>query len=51
MKKLGKYKGGKACLNINKLADVDLDILYQLIEFGFETSAGGDNPYAKMESC
>lgn len=51
MKKLGKHKGGKACLNINKLADVDEDILYKLIEFGFQSSAGGDNPYAKMESC
>lgn len=51
MKKLGKHKGGKACLNINKLADVDEDILYKLIEFGFQSSAGGDNPYAKMETC
>lgn len=51
MKELGKFKGGKSCLNINKLADVDEDVLYKLIEFGYETSAGGDNPYAKMESC
>ena len=51
MKKLGKHKGGKSCLNINRLADVDEDILYQLIEFGFKSSAGGDNPYAKMERC
>lgn len=51
MKKLGKYKGGKACLNVNKLTDIDEEILYQLIEYGFKISAGGDNPYAKMESC
>lgn len=51
MKKLGKHKGGKACLNINKLADVDEEILYKLIEFGFESSGDGDNPYAKTVSC
>ncbi len=32
MKNLGKYKHGKGCLYINKLKDVDLDILKQLIE-------------------
>ena len=30
--KLGKYKIGKSCLYINKLADVDLDILRTLIQ-------------------
>lgn len=30
--KLGKCKWGKGCLYINKLADVDLDVLKQLIE-------------------
>jgi len=29
--KLGKYKTGKSCLYINKLADVDLDVLRELI--------------------
>ncbi|HKX87693.1 MAG TPA: DUF1801 domain-containing protein [Sphingopyxis sp.] len=29
--KLGKYKAGKSCLYINKLADVDLDVLEQLV--------------------
>ncbi len=29
--KLGKHKHGKSCLNINKLADIDLEILKQLI--------------------
>lgn len=51
MEKLGKFKGGRACLNINKLADVDKDILYQLIQFGFEVSAGAHNPYCTMDSC
>lgn len=31
MKKLGKHKTGKSCLYINKLADVDLEILQELI--------------------
>lgn len=29
--KLGKYKTGKSCLYINKLADVDLEILEKLV--------------------
>jgi hypothetical protein len=32
MKKLGKYKTGKACLNIKNLEDVDLTVLEKLIE-------------------
>jgi hypothetical protein len=32
MQKLGKYKTGKSCLYINKLTDVDLDILKTLIK-------------------
>ena len=31
LSKLGKYKASKACLYINKLSDVDVDILRQLI--------------------
>ncbi len=31
MSKLGKYKHGKSCLNINKLGDVDLTVLRKLI--------------------
>ncbi len=30
--KLGKYKTGKSCLYIKKLADIDLDVLRKLIE-------------------
>lgn len=29
--KLGKYKTGKVCLYINKLADIDLDILEEIL--------------------
>lgn len=32
MCKLGKYKTGKSCLYINKLADVDVAVLEKLIE-------------------
>lgn len=32
MSKLGKYKTGKSCLYIKKLADVDMDVLKDLID-------------------
>lgn len=32
LEKLGKHKHGKSCLYINKLADVDMAVLEQLIE-------------------
>jgi hypothetical protein len=31
--KLGKHKTGASCLYINKLADVDVDVLKQMIQF------------------
>ena len=31
--KLGKHKTGASCLYINKLADVDVDVLKRMIEF------------------
>lgn len=31
LSRLGKYKTGKSCLYINKLADVDLDVLEEMI--------------------
>ncbi len=36
LSKLGKHKTGKGCLYIKRLADVDLDILQQMIERGIE---------------
>lgn len=36
MTKLGKYKTGKSCLYINKLADVDKDVLKALIKESVE---------------
>jgi len=32
--RLGKFKKGKSCLYINKLADIDLDVLRELIQAG-----------------
>ena len=34
--RLGKYKTGKACLYINKLADVDLDVIAEIIRAGID---------------
>lgn len=35
--RLGKYKTGKSCLYINKLADVDLAVLEEMISMDWET--------------
>lgn len=34
--RLGKHKKGKSCLNVNKLADIDLDVLRELIRAGVQ---------------
>ncbi len=36
--KLGKHKISKGCLYINKLSDIDIDILKQLIERDFDAA-------------
>ncbi|SBV33774.1 conserved protein of unknown function [uncultured Sphingopyxis sp.] len=36
LEKLGKYRNGKSCLYINKLADVDMDILEQLVRLSWD---------------
>ena len=36
LKNLGKHKLGKSCLYVNKLVDIDLDVLAQLITAGLE---------------
>lgn len=41
VKDLGKYKIGKGCVYINKLADVDLDKLKELIKIAYTT----ESPY------
>lgn len=35
--RLGKHKTGKSCLYINKLADVDLDVLEQLVALSWDS--------------
>ena len=35
--KLGKYKTGKSCLYINKLADADLDVLEQIVALSWDS--------------
>lgn len=37
--RLGKHKTAKACLYINKLADVDLDVLKELIAAAYKDAA------------
>lgn len=37
MKKLGKYKTGKSCLYINKLEDIDVKVLKELIKESVKT--------------
>lgn len=32
--RLGKHKIGKSCLYINKLADIDMDVLEEIVRFG-----------------
>jgi hypothetical protein len=34
LERLGKHAKGKSCLYVNKLADIDLDVLAELIEAG-----------------
>jgi len=39
LSELGRYRTGKSCLYINKLADVDLNVLEQMITADRETMA------------
>lgn len=41
MTKLGKYKTGKSCLHMKRLADVDVKVLKQLITHSLETPLPG----------
>lgn len=36
LKKLGKHKTGGGCLHINKLADVDINVLEQMVKDGMK---------------
>lgn len=37
LQRLGKYRTGKSCLYINKLADVDISVLRQIIKKSYHT--------------
>jgi len=39
--RLGKYKTGKSCLYINKLEDVDVDVLREIVERSVEHKKAG----------
>lgn len=36
LKKLGKHKSGKGCLYINKLSDVDMEVLKEMIKTSYK---------------
>jgi hypothetical protein len=36
LKKLGKHKASVSCLYINKIEDIDTDVLKQIISLGFK---------------
>lgn len=40
--RLGKYKTGKVCLYLNKLADVDMNVLSELIRISYATGRSPD---------
>ena len=40
---LGKHKRSKACLYLNKLADVDLDVLEEIVRRTFAATEGADH--------
>ncbi|MEQ8433388.1 MAG: DUF1801 domain-containing protein [Oceanicaulis sp.] len=39
LSRLGKHSTGKSCLYVNKLADIDLDVLAELIDTGLKDLA------------
>ena len=38
LEKLGKYKAGMGCIYINKLADIDMKVLAEIIEVGLKVN-------------
>ncbi|WP_324750300.1 DUF1801 domain-containing protein [Sphingomonas sp. LY54] len=41
--KLGKHKSSKACLYLGKLADVDLDVLEEIVQHTYAATEGVDH--------
>jgi Domain of unknown function (DU1801) len=44
LNRLGKYKTGKSCLYINKLSDIDLNVLQELVRASVEHLQQGGTP-------
>lgn len=44
LKRLGKHKLGKSCLYINKLDDVDMDVLKTILKKSYEYMKRGEKP-------
>lgn len=44
LSKLGKHKTGKSCLYINKLEDIDMDVLKELVEASVAHMRAGKTP-------
>jgi hypothetical protein len=40
LERLGKFKRGAACIYVNQLADVDLDVLRELVRTGYRHMSG-----------
>lgn len=40
LERLGKHKSGVGCLHVNKLADVDMDVLRELVALGWRHPRG-----------
>ena len=47
LSRLGKYKTGKSCLYINKLSDVDTDVLKEIIAYGVDYIQGNYKTWKK----
>lgn len=43
LSQLGKHKTGNSCLYINKLADIDIEILKEMIHHSFHKASLGEN--------
>ena len=46
LEKLGKYKSGMGCVYVNKLADIDLKVLEEMVESGWAESSEQKNTRA-----
>ena len=47
LKKLGKYKTGKGCIYIKKLADIDMDVLKEMIIASIEHLKAGKGVFTR----